>query len=153
MPTLDDLNVSLAAVKPDRDAVPENLDRLYQVFLVLVTLTCILGAVNYWAQLMGISHGGALRFDIAPLHWKIVQVILALLLPLTALGIWFRNSFGLWGWLLVTALQFMMHGILIDRYGENQMYLTVSASIVVLFLIFRFAFYRREKERLAEREG
>lgn len=152
MPTLDDLDINLAGVKPDRDAVPETLDRLYQVFLVFVTLTCILGTVNYWAQLMGISYDGALRFDIAPLHWKIVQVILALLLPLTALGIWFRNSFGLWGWVLVTAIQFTMHGLLTDRYGENQLHLTASAGIVVLFIIFRFAFYRREKERLAEGE-
>ncbi|WP_162651686.1 DUF6163 family protein [Lentilitoribacter sp. Alg239-R112] len=150
MPTLDDLDVNLSGLKSDADAVPENLDRLYQVFLVVVTLICILGAVNYWAQLMGISYGGALRFDIAPLHWKIVQVILALLLPLTALGIWFRNSFGLWGWVLVTAIQFIVHGLLKDSYGENEMHLAVSAGIVVLFLIFRFAFYRREKERLEE---
>lgn len=152
MPTLDDLDVSLAGGNPDRDTVPENLDRLYQVFLVLVTLTCILGAVNYWAQLMGISHGGALRFDIAPLHWQIAQVILALLLPLTALGIWFRNSFGLWGWILVAAIQFLMHGFLIDSYGQNQMHLAASAGIVVLFIIFKFSFYRREKQRLAEEE-
>lgn len=150
MPTLDDLDINLAGVKPDMDVVPETLDRLYQVFLVFVTLICIWGTVNYWAQLMGLSYGGALRFDIAPLHWKIVQIILALLLPLTALGIWFRNSFGLWGWVLVTALQFMMHGILIDSYGENQLHLMGSAGIVALYLVFRFAFYRREKERLAE---
>lgn len=152
MPTLDDLNVNLTAVKPDMDIVPETLDRLYQAFLVLVTLVCIFGAVTYWAQLMGLSYNGTLRFDIAPLHWKIVQVIMALLLPLTALGIWFRNSFGLWGWVLVTIFQFMMHGPMIDRYGENQLHLIVSAGIIVLFLIFRFAFYKRETGRLAEDE-
>lgn len=150
MPTLDDLDVSLASANPDKDVVPENLDRLYQLFLVMVTLTCISAAVIYWAQLMGISHAGALRFDIAPLHWKIVQIIFALLLPLTALGIWFRNSFGLWGFVLATVMQFVMHGFWVNRFGENQLHLIITAGIIVLFLVFRFAFYKREKESQSE---
>lgn len=125
--------------------LPESIDRLYQFFFIVVAFSCLAGTVKYWAMLMGITEGGALRFDIAPLHWRLAGAILALLLPLTALGVWFKNPFGLWGWLLVTFIQYMMHAILPQWYGYNAMHLLYSGSVVLLFAAFQTAFYMREK--------
>lgn len=126
-----------------RDNNRDLLVILHKVFIGVVTLTCILGAVHYWALLMGITQSGALRFDVAPTHWRIMGTALCLVLPLTALGVWFRNGFGVWGWSLITIVQIVMHGVLPHMFGDNLSFLAISSLIMFLFIVFDLMFYRR----------
>lgn len=142
-----DESISIDQLPSQNNLELESIDRLYSVFLMAVALTCIAGTIKYWALLMGITDNGVLRFDIAPLHWRLAGPALAILLPLTALGIWFRTSFGWWGWLLITFMQYMMHAVLPDWFGVNALHLMLSGSIVILFALFQIMFYLREKNR------
>lgn len=146
----DNSGISLEQFNQKNSDASEGIHFLYNVFLSLVALACIAGTVKYWSMLMGISDGGALRFDLAPLHWRLTATTLALLLPLTALGVWFQTAFGLWGWLLVTFIQFMMHAILPNWFGTNTLHLIFSGSVVVLFALFQITFYLRDKKALRE---
>lgn len=121
------------------------LDRLHSIFIAIVTLTCVLGTLEYWSLLMGISQDGALRFDTAPTHWRVAGVILCLLLPLTALGVWFRNGFGRWGWLLVTAIHILMYGFMSEQFGTRPILLGVSILILLILICFQLLLYRRAK--------
>jgi hypothetical protein len=145
-------SISLEQMAQKSSDASEGIHLLYNVFLSIVALACVAGTVKYWAMLMGITDGGALRFDIAPLHWRLAATTLALLLPLTALGVWFQTAFGLWGWILVTFIQYLMHAVLPQWYGGDPFNLLFSGSVVILFLVFQTLFYLRERKRL-QQEG
>ena len=142
-----DESISIDQLPSQNNLELESIDRLYSLFLMVVALTCIAGTIKYWALMMGISDNGVLRFDIAPLQWRLAGSALAILLPLTALGIWFRTAFGWWGWLLITFMQYMMHAVLPHWFGMNTLHLITSGSIVILFILFQVMFYLRDKNR------
>lgn len=136
----------LSKSKPSsRQIATAMIDRLYLIFIALVTLICILGTVDYWSLIMGISKGGAYRFDIAPTHWRVAGTVLCLLMPLTALGIWFQTGFGPWGWLLITIIHFFMYGVMDDYFGTRPILLGVNIVILFLFVCFQILFYRRDR--------
>lgn len=121
------------------------IDKLHNIFIAIVTLICVLGAVEYWSLLMGISKDGAMRFDAAPIHWRVAGVILCLLMPLTALGIWFQNGFGRLGWLFVTAIHILMYGFMSEHFGQRPLMLAASILILILIILFQILFQRRAK--------
>lgn len=147
---VDNNSISLEQMAQRSSDASEGIHLLYNVFLSIVALACVAGTVKYWAMLMGITDAGAFRFDIAPLHWRLAATTLALLLPLTALGVWFQTAFGLWGWVLVTFIQYLMHAVLPGWFGVNSFNLIFSGAVVVLFLVFQTVFYIRERKRLKE---
>lgn len=149
---VDNNSISLEQMAQKSSDASEGIHLLYNVFLSLVALACVAGTVKYWAMLMGITDGGALRFDIAPLHWRLAATILALLLPLTALGVWFQTAFGLWGWVLITFIQYLMHAVLPNWFGPDPLNLIFTGAVVVLFLVFQTIFYVKERKRL-QQEG
>lgn len=147
---VDNTSISLEQMAQKSSDASEGIHLLYNVFLSIVALACVAGTVKYWAMLMGITDGGALRFDIAPLHWRLAATTLALLLPLTALGVWFQTAFGLWGWVLVTFIQYLMHAVLPSWFGLDPLNLIFSGAVVVMFLVFQTIFYVKERRRLRE---
>ncbi|MEP2978022.1 MAG: DUF6163 family protein [Lentilitoribacter sp.] len=147
---VDNNSISLEQMTQKSSDASEGIHLLYNVFLSIVALACVAGTVKYWAMLMGITDGGTLRFDIAPLHWRLAATTLALLLPLTALGVWFQTAFGLWGWVLVTFIQYLMHAVLPNWFGADPLNLIFSGAVVVLFLVFQTIFYFKERKRLQE---
>ena len=67
---------------------PSLTEILFGVFLRLVAASCIWFALNYWAMLIGFSHGGAGRFDLLSPEWRAAATALAVVYPVAALGLW-----------------------------------------------------------------
>ncbi|MCB1386993.1 MAG: hypothetical protein KDJ80_13750 [Nitratireductor sp.] len=88
------------------------LKRLVAFFLLVFALT-------YWARITGIYPGGEVRFDTMPEHWRIAAPVLAVMLPVSALGLWGQFSWGTISWLLTVCAELSLFLGMPDLYGAN----------------------------------
>ena len=68
-----------------------------------MAVSCFWFGLNYWAMLIGYSFGGAGRFDLLPLPWRVAATSLAVVYPVAALGLWLLVSWGPVLWVVAAA--------------------------------------------------
>lgn len=103
------------------------------LFQRVVAMLMIALALQYWMRLTGFSSGAEFRFDTMSEHWRFAASVMAVLLPVAALGLWGGYAWGVVLWVTAVAIEFSMHVILSDDFGR--------ADIRVAFLIFGLLAY------------
>lgn len=112
------------------------LDFLKMLFFRMVALFLLLFALKYWIQILGITSGTNSRIDLMPEHWQIASVVLCVLLPISAVGLWGRFAWGPLVWFLVIGVEFTMYLGLQSYFGTNEYALLFHLVTLGLFLIF-----------------
>lgn len=116
-----------------RDRPQTLLATVFRWFLRLLAAICLVSALIYWSQLLGISANGQLRFDIVEPRWRIVSTVLAIILPAAGLGLWLTQAWGVVLWLIAIAIEIAVFGIWSDLYDERP---SLVMRHTVLFVIF-----------------
>ncbi len=113
----------------------------FETFQRVIAIFCLIAGIRYWALLMGISEGGAWRFDLLPVHWKIAAASLAVLWPVAGIGLWMLVSWGPVIWLVAAASEFVMHVGFPELYGSRWLLVLSHVLVALIYTIFRVGFY------------
>jgi hypothetical protein len=123
------------------------LDAGFTLFVRLVALSCLVAGLQYWGKLIGFSEGGQSRFDLIPPYWQFASASLAVLLPVTAVGLWMQVSWGPVLWFVAAGAEIIMHVGLPQYFGERPLLVVAHAVMFVVYLCFRaMLFLRRRKD-------
>src|SRR3546814_19348827 len=82
---------------------------LFVVFLRIVAVACLWLGLTYWAMLVGYSLGGHGRFDLLSLPWRVAASSLAVLFPVSSLGLWHAVPWGPLLWAIAAIVQLAIH--------------------------------------------
>lgn len=130
-------------------------DELYGWFLRFVALFLIFFTLQYWMRLTGFNDGANWRFDTMPEHWRFAAAVLAVAMPVAALGLWGRLSWGIAIWLPVISMELAMYGILDELYGSSPFRLAFHGICLALLAVFQgtlwYSARRVRRERGAPR--
>jgi len=113
------------------------IDSLGVVFLRMVAIFLLAFALVYWARLTGTLPANPARFDTMPEHWRIASLVLAVILPVAAVGLWGLFPWGVVVWFAAVAIEVGMYAWRTDLFGTNMMILYFHAMTVTIFLIFK----------------
>lgn len=113
------------------------LDASYRLFVRLVALSCLIAGLQYWGKLIGFSDGGLSRFDLIPSYWQFASASLAVLLPVTAVGLWMQVSWGAVLWVVSAGAEVIMHVGLPQYFGERPVLVVAHAVVLVVYLCFK----------------
>lgn len=95
-----------------------SIRNLYSLLLKIIALFFIAFAIRYWLLAMGILNP-TFGFDAMPTNWQTVVAILSVLQPIVAVGLWGGLRWGVVVWVIVVAIELVMHGLYPSVYGEN----------------------------------
>lgn len=123
----------------DSQHVPKPLlaETLFGCFLRLVSAACLWFALDYWAMLIGFSHGGAGRFDLLPSEWRAAATALAVLYPVAAIGLWLLVSWGPVVWVVAAAIEIAMYEFYPGIFGARPFLFLLHGAVAIAFILFR----------------
>lgn len=124
---------------------PSQLDDAYHWFHRIVALACLAFGVAYWVRLLGFYPGLLWRFDLMPVHWQIAAVVLAVLYPFAAVGLWMIVSWGAVIWFLCAGAETAMHWFFDDYFGRRPLLLSLHLLVAFVYVIFRVAMEARRR--------
>lgn len=122
------------------------LELTFEWFLRLVAVCSLVFGLLYWVRLVGIYPGAEWRFDLMPVHWQVVSVILAVLFPFAASGLWMLASWGPVIWFICAAIEMTMHLGFPDLYGARPEVVLAHAGVALIYGAFRVAFFVRARK-------
>jgi hypothetical protein len=106
---------------------------------------CLLFGVLYWVRLVGVYPGELWRFDLMPIHWQVASVVLAVLFPFAAIGLWMLSSWGPVIWFICAATEATMYLGFPDLYGFKPTIGISHLGVIVLYLAFRIVIYLQSR--------
>lgn len=129
-----------------RDRPRTALATLHCWFLRVLAAICIVSAIVYWAQLLGITADGAWRFDTVAPHWRIVSTALAIILPAAGLGLWLTQAWGVVLWLIAIGIEIAVFGIWSDIYMERPtLVMRHGFSVWLLLILTTMLFFQKRR--------
>ena len=102
---------------------------------------CLLFGVLYWIRLIGFYPGNLWRFDLMPVHWQLASVVLAVLFPFAAIGLWMLSSWGPVIWFICAAMEVTMYRGCPEVFGYRPTIGLSHLGVLVLYLVFRAVIY------------
>jgi len=121
---------------------PSIVELAHVLLLRCLALFFVFFALQYWLRLIGFYEGPDYQFDTMATHWKLVAPVLAVLHPVTALGLWGLFSWGPVIWFVTIAIEVTMYTYFPDLFGDNRgllIFHTISVALfVILFALQRF---------------
>jgi Family of unknown function (DUF6163) len=114
---------------------------LMTIFMRLVALGCLWFALNIWAELVGLSANGNLRFDLLSSDMKAATATLAVLYPVAAIGLWLKGSWGPVIWTLAAAVEIFMHQGFPEVYGADLTRMLLIALTALTYIGLRVALW------------
>ena len=109
---------------------------LYATFLRMVALVLLFHAITFWLYLTG-AMSPDMRFDTMPEHWQIAATVLAVVMPVAALGLWGRFPWGAALWFIVMGIELFMFYWRTDLFGQNMAIVAFHVLTFAIFLVFK----------------
>ena len=129
-------------------AAESRLEKLfYTVFPRIVATVCLWLGLQYWAMLVGYSHGGLARFDLLPAPWRMAAAALAAIFPVAALGLWLKAAWGIVMWALAAGAEIAMFGVWTDIYGHHPAIIGLHAAVALVYAAFRAASLFKDRRK------
>ena len=101
--------------------------------------------VLYWIRLVGFYPGSLWRFDLMPVHWQLASVMLSVLFPFAAIGLWMLSSWGPVIWFICAAMEMTMYLGFPDLYGSRPSIGFSHLGVILLYLAFRVVIYLQSR--------
>ena len=124
------------------------LTTAFTFFLRIVALFCLASGIAWWARLTGFSEQGAMRFDLVGNHWRVTGAALSVLMPVAAVGLWMRVSWGPVVWVVAAGTEAVMHSAFSGWFGEQPTIVAAHGAVLGTYVAFRFGLWwiaRRDK--------
>ncbi|WP_246750534.1 DUF6163 family protein [Martelella lutilitoris] len=117
----------------------------FLVFKRCVAVFLFVMALSSWAALIGLTEGGAGRFDLVHADVRLVEAVLAVLYPVAAAGLWFGVGWGFVLWVLGAAVQIFAHSAYPHIFGNAPGLSALHILLIGFYVSFwvYLAFIRR----------
>ena len=122
-------------------------EQAYAWFHRVVGVYCLLFGLHYWVRLVGYYDGPLWRFDLMPAPWQVAAIVLAVLFPFAASGLWMVASWGPAIWFICAAVEAVMYIGFPDIFGNRFGMLVSHGLTLALFVGFRVALYFEARRR------
>ena len=128
---------------------PTPVEHLFAWFQRIIAGYCLLFGILYWIRLIGLYDGALWRFDLMPLHWQVVSVMLAVFFPFAAIGLWMLASWGPVIWVICAVTETVMYAGFPELYGNRLLIVASHACVALLYAFFRvlISWQRRQAAR------
>jgi hypothetical protein len=122
---------------------------LFAWFQRIIAAFCLMFGVLYWIRLIGYYDGSLWRFDLMPVHWQVVSVMLSVFFPFAAIGLWMLASWGPVIWFICAATETVMYVGFPQLFGRHDMIVLSHLFAASLYIVFRLLimFQRRRADR------
>ncbi len=120
-----------------KPATPTLLETILNWYLRLLAMCFVALTIYYWLRISGYYPGADWRFDTMSTPWKIASAILAVLLPVSAAGLWSTLSWGQVVWIMAIIIELLMYNWFTDYYGPNVPITTFHLATIAIYLGFR----------------
>nr|WP_272211939.1 DUF6163 family protein [Marinicella sp. W31]MDC2877832.1 DUF6163 family protein [Marinicella sp. W31] len=108
----------------------------FLVFKRCVAVFLLILALFSWAALIGLSEGGAGRFDIVHPDIRFVEAVLSVLYPVAALGLWFGVRWGGVLWVVSVAFQIGVRSAYPQIFGDAAGLTAVHVLLIGFYVSF-----------------
>ena len=119
----------------------------HEWFCRIVSISCIIFGLLYWVRLIGVYDGNLWRFDLMPLHWQVAAVMLSVLFPIAAIGLWMTVSWGPVIWLIAATVEVAMHQGLPEYFGVRPALVALHVATAIAFAGFRIVLFMQHRQR------
>lgn len=118
----------------------------FNLFLRIVALVFLALSLQIWAQAIGLWPDTSLRFDTMTNAQRIYTAVLAVLHPVTAVGLWTTMSWARAVWFLTIGFQTIIIMQFVVALGLGGWIIIFHAVTLLIYLIFQLAlgFMRKE---------
>lgn len=117
---------------------------LMTIFLRMVAVACLYYGFEIWSDLIGYGSGGTLRIDLLDTDQKAAVATLAVLYPVTAIGLWLRGSWGPVVWTVAAIVEIARHESLPGSISAATPTLLMIGSTALLYLALRLTLWLRK---------
>lgn len=119
----------------------------YEWFCRGIAVCCLFFGLAYWVRLIGLYDGALWRFDLMPLHWQVAGVVLSVLFPIAATGLWMAVSWGPVIWVIAAATEIAMYAGFPELYGFRPALVALHLATVAAFVAFRVLLFLEQRRR------
>ena len=132
-------------VAREHDFGPSPAERGLYWFYRVVAAYCLMFGVLYWIRLVGVYSGPAWRFDLMPAHWQVASVVLAVLFPFAAIGLWMFASWGPVIWFICAVTESAMYVGFPELFGDKRLIVVSHLCVALVYIGFRIAIYLQRR--------
>lgn len=93
----------------DKRKYATGLGYLLAIFRRLVALFLLWFGLMYWMRIVGLSGVEGLRFDTMTEAWQAASCVMAVMLPIAAIGLWGLFTWGTSIWLITVAVELSLY--------------------------------------------
>ncbi|WP_246744051.1 DUF6163 family protein [Bartonella raoultii] len=93
------------------------INLIYKCYLRFLAFICLGLSIFYWICLVGVFPSTLWRFDLMPWHWQFASATLAIVYPITLIGLWMYSLWGIVLWCIAALIEIltMYYSASIDR--------------------------------------
>ena len=138
-------------MEQDKSAAPGILDWEFfsVVYLRVIAVFFIFFTLRYWLQIVGFYEGDNYRFDTMPEYWKVTVAIMAVIAPLTALGLWGTFSWAYVVWAVAIVTELIMFVGYPDLFGSASLLVIFHVTSMGIYIIMKLLHYIKNRQRSA----
>lgn len=117
---------------------PQSWLEIALVWYLRLLALCFIGfAALYWLRVSGFYDGANWRYDTMSLQWKIASVLLSVLMPVAAVGLWSALSWGQVVWTMAVFTELMMYTWFPEYFGTNANIVWFHLATIAIYLILQ----------------
>lgn len=128
-------------------AEESKLEKLYNYFLRLLSLFCLLLAITYWLRILGVFSGDLWRFDLMPQQWQALTATMSVIYPVAACGLWMCSGWGAVLWFLAGLAESLAMTVYAADYTWFPLIAVIHSIFLVIFISFRVLFYINKRRK------
>jgi len=118
------------------------------VFRRVVALGLLALTLVYWMQIVGFQGPDGVRFNTMSEDWQVAASVLAVVLPIAAMGLWGLFAWGTSLWLLTIAIHFTMHLAFPDRFGEAREIVWFHLAALSAYIAIKLSMMINRRRRI-----
>lgn len=122
---------------------------LMTIFLRVVAAGCLWYAIGIWADLIGYGAKGTLRIDLLNRDMQAAVAALALLYPVTAIGLWLKGSWGPVMWTVAAAVEIARYESLHGSLANATPTLLMIVATALVYIAFRLTLWLKKPPKPA----
>ncbi|MBE9046531.1 hypothetical protein IQ255_19310 [Pleurocapsales cyanobacterium LEGE 10410] len=115
------------------------------IYLKILAMMIAYGALVHLSNLLGF---GEMPWQEMPLTWKVGDIVYGILDTLTAMGLWQKTVWGIFGFLGAIASQLIIYTVFIDYFAftseQHQTIYGLIGTELILLLIFFVLFVTKK---------
>jgi len=122
------------------------------IFRRIVALGLLALSLVYWMQIVGYNDSQGVRIDTMNESWQVASAVLAVVMPIAAMGLWGLFPWGTSMWLLTVAIQLSMHLGMPDRFGEARQIVWFHLASLAAYIFIKLLMTINRRKRILPRK-